>query len=184
MLLSRLRTETRAAHDAIERALDLTAPALTRSRYVWLLERFYGFYRPLEEALCAAGMPGLDLSARRKAPLLAADLAVLGADAARVPECAALPPRASPDDVAGCVYVLEGATLGGQVISRHLHEALALGPGSGARFFHGYGAATGDMWQDVRTAIESFAARACADDVVRAAAATFATLQAWCEEAS
>lgn len=49
----------------------------------------------------------------------------------------------------GTLYVIEGATLGGEVISRHLHKHLELGPTSGARFFNGYGdaATTRNNWQ-------------------------------------
>ena len=39
----------------------------------------------------------------------------------------------------GCPYVLEGATLGGQVVGRHLRENLNLSPENGAAFFNSYG---------------------------------------------
>jgi heme oxygenase len=53
----------------------------------------------------------------------------------------------------GTLYVIEGATLGGEVISRCLKSHLELGPDSGGRFFHGYGDAvvTRHNWQTFRS---------------------------------
>lgn len=46
----------------------------------------------------------------------------------------------------GMLYVIEGSTLGGQVIARQLAERMNLGPESGARFFHGWGTETRQHW--------------------------------------
>jgi heme oxygenase len=50
--------------------------------------------------------------------------------------------------LAGVLYVIEGSTLGGQIIVRHLERNLGLTRESGARFFHGYGADTEAHWQE------------------------------------
>ena len=63
-ILSRLRAETRAEHDAIEAVLDLTGDGLTRDGYRRILERFYGFYAPLEPAIWAVA--GRDGERRRR----------------------------------------------------------------------------------------------------------------------
>jgi heme oxygenase len=181
-ILARLKAETRAEHDAIERILDLTRDGLTLAEYRGWLERLYGFYRPLEARL--PDVPGLDLGARRKTPLLQADLAALGVDdPAKLPECTELPPLRTADERFGCAYVLEGATLGGQVISRHLRRTLTVTPERGGRFFHGYGPRTGEMWQAFRAAAAAFVRTTEAQDrSVAAALATFRTLRRWCEE--
>ncbi len=44
------------------------------------------------------------------------------------------------------MYVVEGSTLGGQVLSRHFADRLGVSPDRGGGFFHGYGEATGRMW--------------------------------------
>lgn len=46
----------------------------------------------------------------------------------------------------GEIYVLEGSTLGGQVISRIVGNQLGLTAHNGARFFHGHGAQTPVRW--------------------------------------
>ena len=183
-VLSRLRAETRAEHDAIEAALDLTGDGLTRDGYRRVLERFYGFYAPLEPAIRAVGGwadRGLDLDARRKTPLLEADLRALGADApASLPLCNDLPLLVTPADCFGCLYVLEGSTLGGQLISRHVQHALGVTPETGGRFFHGYGDETGEMWQSFRAAVTgSVVSPADQDAAVAAAKDTFSKLHRW-----
>lgn len=180
-ILVRLKAETKAEHDAIERVLDLTSEALTLAAYRERLERLYGFHRPVEARLEA--VPGVDLHARRKHPLLLDDLRALGTDdPERLPVCAELPPLAGPADRFGCLYVLEGATLGGRVITRHVARTLGVTPARGGRFFHGYGARTGAMWQEFGGALAAFAeAPASHDRIVAAAVATFRTLRTFCE---
>lgn len=184
-LLARLKAETRADHDAIEAALDLAGGGLTRDRYRRTLERFYGFYRPLEAGLLVAGAwagCGLDPADRQKAPLLAADLRALGADPDALPDCPRLPSHATAASAFGVLYVLEGATLGGQVVSRHLRPTLGITTEAGGRFFRGYGERTGEMWQAFRSSLVAFAAGSENDDEIAAAAiATFRTLRLWCE---
>jgi len=183
-ILARLRTETRPEHDAIEAALELTSETLTLDAYRRTLERSYGFYSPLEAGLAEVGgwkERGLDLTERRKAPLLEADLRALGAaDPTAVPVCTDLPPHGTLSAAFGCLYVMEGATLGGQVISKAVAKSLGLMPETGGRFFHSYGDRTGPMWQAFRTAISTFVVTvADQDEAVAAAKATFQTLHRW-----
>lgn len=193
-LLARLRADTRAEHEAIEQTLDLMDGDLTLDRYRRRIEQFYGYYRPLEEALLARRAwlsPWLEVVDRLKTPLLAADLVALGRPlTAALPLCETLPGLQGPPECFGCLYVLEGSTLGGQVISRHLRQTLAVTPPAGGLFFDGYGARTGSMWQHFRTALTGFSGDADAgaglaetqDRVVAAARLTFQTLHRWCRD--
>ena len=184
-LLSRLRTETRDRHDAIEQTLLLMDDDLTPEAYRRRLEQFFGFYKPVEERLldgCGPLAPWLNVQARRKTPLLEADLTALGQAAARLPVCTTLPPLVSAAACFGCLYVLEGATLGGVIISRHVGQKLGVSPAAGGAFFYGYGEQTGAMWQQFRAAITDFSRQSDAQDaVVASARATFEALQHWCE---
>lgn len=184
VLLTRLRAETRAEHDAIDATLDLTGDGMTRDGYRHILERFYGFYAPLEPRLQAVGGwadRGLDLDARQKAPLLDADLRSLGVDVpTALPRCDELPLLVTPADCFGCLYVMEGSTLGGQLISRHVRQAIGVTPETGGRFFNGYGERTGQMWQQFRAAVTGFVVSlADQDAAVAAAKSTFQKLQRW-----
>ncbi len=125
-IMARLREETRPEHDAIEGVLDLMDNNLTLARYRRRLEQFHGCYAPLERRLqeiCDWTDHGVDLSRRRKTPLLESDLRALGVEAVEsLPVCQDLPKLIDAADGFGCLYVLEGSTLGGQFISRHVRE--------------------------------------------------------------
>jgi heme oxygenase len=187
-VLEQLKGRTRAEHIEIEIALDLMRDDFLLADYRRLLERYFSFYAPVEARLAcmlSSVQPGLDFEARRKLPLLRADLEALGAgspDALAL--CDALPPLHTPAQALGCLYVLEGATLGGQVIGQHLRRRLGLTQALGARFFHGNGARTVEMWRSFRHVLTGFAADAEATDttdvMVESANATFRSLRRWC----
>jgi heme oxygenase len=76
--------------------------------------------------------------------------------------------------------VLEGATLGGQIIDRHLRQSLGIEPATGGAFFHGYGAQVGPMWNRFREVVTDFAT---SDErqraIVQSAQATFRSFDDW-----
>ena len=185
-VLHRLRTTTARDHARVETALDLLDPALSRERLTEVLGRLHAFWRGAEAGLDAwaaeepADAATLDWSRRRRAALFAADLAALGADACghELPE---LPTLTGTDDALGRLYVLEGSTLGGAFIDRHLAAVPGLGDDVRVRAFSPYGADTGAMWHAFRTATRArVAAGGDADRIVTAAGATFGALAAWC----
>lgn len=53
----------------------------------------------------------------------------------------------------GAMYVMEGSTLGGQYIARHLERVLTLKPGEGDAYFRGYGDRTGEMWRSFKAVL-------------------------------
>ena len=98
--------------------------------------------------LAAAGPP-LGFPLRARSELIESDLLALGLsrrELAELPRCADLPRLSCPEDLAGCLYVLEGACLGGQVIAPVLHRRLGVAKGSGASFFVGDAEATSARW--------------------------------------
>jgi heme oxygenase len=91
------------------------------------------------------------LRKRSRRAFLQRDLQVLGlAGGTRLDP---MPLFATPGAAWGSVYVMEGSTLGGQVITRSLADA-GLRPDRGAAYFHGWGPATGAMWKEVRTLLD------------------------------
>jgi len=56
-LLARLKAETLSRHLAIEQELDLTSEALNLPAYRTILEKFFGFYEPVERLFAAIGGP-------------------------------------------------------------------------------------------------------------------------------
>jgi heme oxygenase (biliverdin-IX-beta and delta-forming) len=188
LILSRLKLETRSEHDAVERVLDLMDSSLTREGYRQRLEQFYGFYAPLEEALQAHVEAILSLDARLalstrlgKARHLRQDLRYLGVMTEDMPLCRDLPPLDTQAGLLGCLYVLEGATLGGRIITQHVRATLGVTAATGGLFFEGYGDATGKMWQSMRQLLVSGAPDARTENaMVTNATTTFACLRRWC----
>jgi heme oxygenase len=97
-----------------------------------------------------------------------------------------LPPLNAPEQLLGCLYVIEGATLGGRSITQHLQTRFGLTPQSGGAFFDGYGAHTGSRWKAFCTMLMNNASPPDhADDesrhaaIVAAANDTFQTLTQW-----
>ncbi len=182
-ILDRLKQETWPHHQRLEQRLDLLNPTFSRQDYLRLIQAFWGYYQPMESSL--AGLAGLrdwlpDLDRRVKLPWLEKDLLALGMDGdalARLPLCQHLPPCTDAATALGCLYVMEGSTLGGQVISRHLKRSLALDADNGAAFFHGYGEATGAMWQAFRQQVNAVGTGE--DRMVEAACTSFLSLERW-----
>ena len=183
-VLGRLRSETQGEHAAIEQTLDLMREQFSIDDYRGILERFFGFYRPVEWQFARATVPAeveALLTLRPREPLLRADLVALGGrEPDSLPLCLDLPPLRTAAQCLGCLYVMEGATLGGQVLSRHLERTLGLTPDNGARFFCGDGPRTGEMWKAFRTAFTGFVTPEAQDEVVASAIASFRALRAWC----
>jgi heme oxygenase (biliverdin-IX-beta and delta-forming) len=187
-VLRLLRSGTAAEHADLEHSLDLLDPALDRTRLAGVLGRMHAFWQAAEAGLdsWAARFPAdaghVSWERRRRAGLFAADLATLGAPtAARGPE---LPTPADTDEAMGRLYVLEGSTLGGAFIDRHLATVPGLS-GLRLRAFSPYGAETGAMWHGFRSAArDRVAAGGDAGTMVVAARQTFGALVTWCRPAA
>jgi heme oxygenase len=109
------------------------------------------------------------------------DLQLLGRTSTQVealPRCAELPLQLTPSHALGILYVLEGATLGGQVIGRNLSAVLKLGATNGAAFFAGYGDETRAMWKRFSEHVDRSAALD-SETVIASAVDTFEKLRSW-----
>jgi heme oxygenase len=171
-ILDRLRAATADRHERVERAADLIRPDLSRSQWAATVARFYGFVAPWEAALRPPHH-------RAKRTLLERDLACLGVDPSALPLCEDLPDLRTEARRWGSAYVLEGSTLGGQVIARHVEKTLGLRAGQGYSFFIAYGPRTGAMWRQFRDGLQAAATRLDHDELIDAAGATFDRVGDW-----
>ncbi|RFU20295.1 biliverdin-producing heme oxygenase [Geodermatophilus marinus] len=184
-VLTTLRAATAAEHGQVESTLALMDPQLSRERLVAVLRRLHGFWAAAEAGLQGwaqrepADAAAVQWDRRRRAHLFAADLRALGAGpGADAPE---LPAVEDTDQALGRMYVLEGSTLGGTVIARHLAGLPGPGGGLAGAAFAPYGGETGAMWHAYRRVARAHvAAGGDAGRVVGAARGTFAALAAWC----
>ena len=184
-LRQRLKRETAAAHQHLEDQLGLLDPGLDVDRYRRVLETFYGFYVPVESdvtRLAAAEAP-LGFPLRARAGLIERDLQALGlspADLAALPLCRDRPALSCVEDLAGCLYVLEGACLGGQVLTPLLYRRLGLATGTGAAFFAGDEERTLPRWTAVVAWLDGLSCTGASPaKIVAAANATFTAFARW-----
>ncbi|MNB74311.1 Heme oxygenase [compost metagenome] len=186
-VLQDLRAGTAELHIALEKRLPFFSDTLDTQAFVRLMQAYYGFYLPLENALLRSdAIPAdFDLTPRLKALTLRTDLHALGVSAEalqNLPQCEQLPVIDSSAACLGVLYVLEGATLGGQILRREISTRLGLEADNGAAFLDIYGAATGRRWRDF---IEYLGSRPMSaaerGAVVTAAQTTFSCFERWLE---
>lgn len=152
----RLRAATADIHEALHRAEPFARIAdgtMDRQGYGALLERLARYHLAMAP-LCAAGAaalgaPELDAAHRDRVAALKADIRAMGASAPRDAEGQAVDPAFA----VGCLYVVNGSTLGGKVIFRQLDALLA--DDDGRRFFKGR-AEDGAHWQTLCRRLEDF----------------------------
>ncbi|CAG8871144.1 hypothetical protein PS627_04325 [Pseudomonas fluorescens] len=183
-LLTALRQGTGPCHRALEDRLPFFDERFDHPAYRRLVCAYYGFHAPLEQAL-AGFLPAIDPQRRLKTPALVTDLQNLGLTPAQIdalPLCRDLPHIADEAQALGVAYVLEGSTLGGQVLKRAMAERLAIGAGNGGAFLDVYGSETGSLWRGflhyLGTAPDSPADQA---RVAQAAIDTFTCFERWLE---
>jgi len=183
--MAELRLATWPSHQRLERHLDIKSRFADLAAYKAHIEQMWGFCAALEQALSQEyfGAVLADYERRRKAPILAQDLAALGVTQrtlAGLPRCAAIPSWNDAAGALGCVYVLEGASLGGRTLLPVVERQLGLRACSGAAFLASYGEEVGAMWRKFGSSVDAWCdtaerrARA-----TRAAVATFDALSLW-----
>lgn len=186
LTMQRLKQQTQPYHEALEQKMDWQRIASSEQAYRRLLQQFYGFYLPLEMHLERLPWSNLlfDFEARRKTPLLAQDLQFLGdtpASLASLPLCCDLPEVDNVPQAWGCLYVLEGSTLGGKIILRSLRRLLNINEIEGGSFFDSYGSEVGPMWHAFGQAVNTYTAGQSNSEGVLIAAAcnTFQKIDQW-----
>lgn len=184
-LLLRLREATTDLHKRVETSVDFRRSFASRDAYEHLLQRLYGFYSPFERTIEVWDVPKLrlELASRRKSPLLEADLRVTGAtpgSTASFAGCSGLPVIRSHANAIGALYVVEGATLGGEVIARILEKQLGVTAAAGGSFFASYGTRVREMWAVFGEAATRYCdTDAKCDQAVDGAVATFESFARW-----
>ncbi len=186
MILQQLKHDTRCYHQQIERTLNLETRCQSLDGYRDVLGQFYGFYAPVETVLAqVADLSGVlnDLDQRHKTQLIVQDLHALGVSTsamATLPLCSNVPDLPGVPQALGCLYVLEGATLGGQIIVRQLQQYLGITSTWGSAFFNSYGPHTGSMWRTFGTQLSAYATTLERTTTILAAAQqTFRAFDYW-----
>jgi heme oxygenase (biliverdin-IX-beta and delta-forming) len=180
MDLEQLRRETFAAHNAVEQSIPLMDEALDVDTYVECLLKLHGIIAAWE-ACAATNAPSWTqplLTARRREQLLTLDLTWFGVDTLGEAR-PRLPEMRDDASLLGAMYVMEGSTLGGQLIARHVERVLGLTAGQGNAYFRGHNARTGQLWKEFCDALRTRLPDSETDAVITAAKAMFGVFGAW-----
>lgn len=186
--MAKLKEATKDQHDGLESTVNVMDHTFSLEDYVGLMTRFYRFYRAFEPEIGRLDWTGTgyDPLERAKLPKLERDLDNLGVPSAEREELTPFTELPLLDNHArafGSLYVVEGATLGGQLIKRHLEQHLGLTPDNGAAFFGGYGAETGPMWKRFGSSLTEFAEmHGSEDEIIANARQTFDSFKACFEQ--
>lgn len=144
----RIKEKTQVYHQQIERSPlinQLMNASINMADYQILLKKFHAYILPCEHTILNSSWPSL-LDGREKTSRLTNDL--LDLRTSNKMQCKVLPPLITREDILGYLYVIEGSTLGGQMIAKVLQDRLGLTAQYGARYFNGYGPDTIKMWTE------------------------------------
>jgi heme oxygenase (biliverdin-IX-beta and delta-forming) len=187
MLAEQLKSATEVNHQQLEKQLVLQMKAIrSPGAYVELLQLFYTYFGGLEQEIARyigpAELP--DYNERRKTEALAHDITGLGGTTALKAAGHDLPQLHNRLQAFGALYVIEGSTLGGQIISQMMAKQLNLRGDTGLSFFKGYGERSGQMWAAFKDALNAQATTPQeAEQLIAAANETFLKFKEWIHKA-
>lgn len=173
-LLEQIRTATEELHNDVEARMNLLSPDLDAAGYVRRLETLRSWQLALARAWNAAhlNLPW-DVEFDLRLKWLEEDL---GPEPSPEVTTDAFSPETA-DEWWGAFYVLEGSSLGGQVITRHIRSRC---PEYADRvhYFAGRAGETGPRWMRFLQHLGAHAPQLDADAVARGAVKTFNALRA------
>jgi len=189
MILQQLREKTAEHHKNLENCNLLkhfSQGSITLPIYEKILCKFYGYFSPIESQF--QQIPLLpyylsDYSSRRKTHALQRDLSFLNSpdlQGKSLQICQNIPTVTNLNKAFGCLYVMEGSTLGAKVISKTIQEKLGISENNGGSYFHGYGPATGEYWRRFCAVLEHYAeTEGNEEEIVESANQVFIKLKVW-----
>lgn len=149
MLSEKLKEKTKTAHQELEKLLVYKFKSIqTVHDYLDILINFYQFFTPMEDKIQShIGNTVPDFSHRRKTEWMVEDFKFFGCPTPQISTLTPLPKIENACHALGAMYVLEGSTLGGKIISSMASKKLNIPPSGGFNFFSGYREATAEMWK-------------------------------------
>lgn len=184
IFLQQLRSQTTNSHNLIEQnsiSQSLMSQGVTITQYAQYLKSMYGFVYGFEKMVFPLLKHNelFQIDDRRKSHLIQADLVLLNHTAAQ--------PYVNDDLLSthyqtvaaalGGMYVLEGSTLGGQIINRHLSKILGDSVAGKTTYLTAYAGQTGGMWKRfLQLLCEAGSTNDNKDEIIHSAVNTFSLL--------
>jgi heme oxygenase (biliverdin-IX-beta and delta-forming) len=184
IFLQQLRSKTANSHQLIEQnsaSQLLMSQAVTITQYAHYLKSLYGFVYGFEKMVfpLLKHYEMLQLDDRRKSQLIQADLAMLHHTAAEpyLKDELFTTHYQTAAAALGGMYVLEGSTLGGQIINKHLSTVLGNSVVGKTTYLMAYAGQTGSMWKSfLQLLCEVGATSVNEDEIIESAVNTFSLL--------
>lgn len=146
-LHARLKANTAVLHHQVEKTFDLKHRVATVAGHQQALATLRGIHCAVQQSLDQLASRGVVVDRGQSSARIGwldQDLAGLGPKM-RSPPGPVLTLRTA-DEALGCLYVVEGAALGGQHIYQIVQRRFGFDEHSGARYFFGFGDRTIDAW--------------------------------------
>lgn len=180
-MLAKLKEDTKDSHQSVEKVLVSNLKNLSSlDEYAALLLKLHNFYQPVEakvhHLIDETLMP--DIKSRNHIDKLKSDLSNLGYPIETVDN----PFSENINSVSyalGILYVMEGSTLGGQIISSMLKKKLPSIDDRMINYFNSYAENTPKMWADFRNHLENPSVTINEDELLKGARDTFENLRIW-----
>ncbi len=152
ILRNRLKVLTKPFHDSLEAtplAISLASGNITKDKYISFLKDLYYLHKEVESKMCL--MPEwssykLDPHQHTRADLLLADLAAFGVHVEDITSNITLIDEYSFAKIIGMLYVLEGSTMGGRVLSQRLLHVRGNDDLPVTRYYNAYADETMQRW--------------------------------------
>lgn len=187
-ILTQLRTHTSTLHSELEQtplSLALLDTEVSSHNYVAYLQKMRGiidFYEGNVFPVLANTLP--DLSEREKLAFIDKDLKYFSLDTKDIPVFQN--PEAENPTIGyafGCMYVMEGSTLGGKVILKHVSKVLGIVPDEGGTYFGAYGEQTGHYWKTFLHNLQEYSTNNnCDAEIITGAKDTFTAIKHYFEQ--
>lgn len=180
MFADELKACTMQAHAGLEKKLvSRIRKVHSVEDYITLLRLMYGYYKPLQEKIQPAISENIYV---RYADNIINDIRDLGSSENHIPVCNRVPHLTTPASVLGALYVTEGSTLGGRIITKMISKQLNISSGKGFSFFNVHGDDTQVMWEQFKNVLNRPRPQNERTEMMNAAIDTFSTLNAWITE--
>ena len=181
MLSEILKTQTSVNHLLLEKKLiSFMKTIRTEAEYARFLALFYGYFGALElsinKCLNASIIP--DYENRRKTEALKIDLKILNQEDLKLAASELLPVIENHLQSLGALYVIEGSTLGGKIISKMIKQQLKTEV-MAFTFFTGYGDQSANMWNSFKHILNSITQPDQIGIIVESANVTFQKFSFW-----
>jgi heme oxygenase (biliverdin-IX-beta and delta-forming) len=183
LIIDELRSATKQEHQQLDHLLFPHIREIkTCEQYLQLLALFYGYLKPLQNAVDEYLNDELvsNYSSRRKPERLLDDVNVLADNSFNILYCKSIPEIRNSAAAFGAYYVMEGSVLGGPMISKKISENLHLENGKALTFFAGYGKENYCMWSSFLSSLEqNLINQSQMDLLIESARETFTSFKNW-----